>query len=83
MLETRLGRLVRPARRALSVAAITAAAFAGGVVHAEEMTVSVWAGGTGDADMYRIDAIKMAADILSRQEAIKGHELKIAVEGKP
>jgi inositol-phosphate transport system substrate-binding protein len=82
MLETRLGRLVRPARRALSVAVITAAAFAGGAAHAEEMTISVAAGGTGDADMYRIDAIKMAADILSRQEAIKGHELKITVEGK-
>jgi len=34
--------------------------------HAKEYTISVWAGGTGPNDTYRIDAIKIAADLLER-----------------
>ena len=31
---------------------------------AEDVTITVWAGGSNDSDSYRIEAIEMAADIL-------------------
>lgn len=49
---------------------------------AEDVTITVWAGGSNDADAYRIDAISMAADMLMREAAIAGEELNITVEGK-
>lgn len=49
---------------------------------AEDITITVWAGGSNDGDSYRIEAIEMAADILSREAAIAGEELNITVEGK-
>jgi len=49
---------------------------------AEDVTITVWAGGSTDADAYRIDAIELAADMLEREAAIEGRELNITVEGK-
>ena len=49
---------------------------------AEDVTITVWAGGSNDSDSYRIEAIEMAADILSREAAILGEELNITVEGR-
>lgn len=51
-------------------------------VFAKEYTIKVWAGGSGDNDIYRVEAIEMAADILIRQKAIMGQEIIIKVEGK-
>ena len=65
----------------------TAIAFAiavapAGAIMAKELTIAVWAGGTNENDSYRIEAIQMAADILTREYAIAGEELNITVEGK-
>lgn len=49
---------------------------------AEDVTITVWAGGTNDNDVYRIDSIRIAADLLMREAAIAGEELNITVEGK-
>ncbi|WP_237212646.1 ABC transporter substrate-binding protein [Ruegeria lacuscaerulensis] len=49
---------------------------------AEDVTITVWAGGSNDADAYRIDAIELAADMLEREAAIEGRDLNITVEGK-
>jgi inositol-phosphate transport system substrate-binding protein len=49
---------------------------------AEDITITVWAGGSNDSDSYRIEAIEMAADILEREAAILGEELNITVEGR-
>jgi len=49
---------------------------------AEDITITVWAGGSNDGDSYRIEAIEMAADILSREAAILGDDLKITVDGR-
>ncbi|ASJ73392.1 ABC transporter substrate-binding protein [Granulosicoccus antarcticus] len=49
---------------------------------AQDMTITVWAGGSNDNDAYRIDAISMAADLLMREAAIEGRDLNIIVEGK-
>ena len=61
--------------------AVATAALAGNAV-AENLTVTVWAGGSNDSDSYRIEAIEMAADILEREAAILGEELDITVEGR-
>ncbi|WP_420583570.1 ABC transporter substrate-binding protein [Ruegeria sp.] len=49
---------------------------------AEDVTITVWAGGSNDADAYRIHAIEIAADMLEREAEIEGRELNITVEGK-
>lgn len=49
---------------------------------AEDITITVWAGGSNENDSYRLDAIEMAADILSQESAIAGEELNITVEKK-
>jgi len=49
---------------------------------AEDITITVWAGGSNDGDSYRIEAIEMAADILSREAAVLGDELNITVDGR-
>lgn len=51
-------------------------------VIAEDVTISVWAGGSNDNDSYRIEAIEIAADLLEREAAILGEELNITVEGR-
>ena len=49
---------------------------------ARDVSISVWAGGTGPNDVYRLDAIEMAADLLSREAAIEGKPLTIKIEKK-
>lgn len=49
---------------------------------AEDITITVWAGGSNDSDSYRIEAIEMAADILEREQRILGEDLNITVEGR-
>ena len=49
---------------------------------AEDISITVWAGGSNDSDSYRIEAIEMAADILKREAAILGEELNITVDGR-
>ena len=49
---------------------------------AKDLTITVWAGGSSDADAFRIDNIKTAAEILSAEYAIMGEELNITVEGR-
>ena len=41
-----------------------------GTAFAEDITITVWAGGSNDSDSYRIEAIEIAADILEREAAI-------------
>lgn len=66
-------------RRLLAATALTAVAT---TAMAQDVTITVWAGGSNDSDVYRLDAIEMAADILSREYAIEGKELNITVEKK-
>ncbi|MEF2070690.1 ABC transporter substrate-binding protein [Consotaella aegiceratis] len=47
---------------------------------AETYTIKVWAGGTNENSMYRVDAIEMAADMLQRQAAAQGEDLQITAE---
>jgi len=49
-------------------------------VSAQEYTIGVWAGGSNKNDAYRADAIEMAADILMREQAIRGENITIKVE---
>lgn len=49
---------------------------------AENVTITVWAGGSNDGDSYRVEAIEMAADILEREAAILGEDLNITVDGR-
>jgi inositol-phosphate transport system substrate-binding protein len=49
---------------------------------AQNVTIGVWAGGTGPNDNYRLDAIDIAADLLEREYAVSGKELSITVEKK-
>lgn len=62
--------------------ASTALIAAGAAASAEDVTITVWAGGSNDADAYRMDAIELAADMLMRERAIEGEELNIIVEKK-
>jgi len=57
------------------------AALAGPAL-AEDITITVWAGGSNDSDSYRIEAIEIAADLLEREAAIIGEDLNITVEGR-
>ncbi|WP_309083427.1 extracellular solute-binding protein [Chelativorans sp.] len=49
---------------------------------AEDVTIRVWAGGSSPNDVYRVDAIDIAADLLEREAAVRGEELNITVEKK-
>jgi inositol-phosphate transport system substrate-binding protein len=53
-----------------------------GMAAAKDVTIGVWAGGSGPNDNYRVDAIEIAADLLKRERAIAGEELNITVEKK-
>ncbi len=50
---------------------------------AADYTITVWSGGSGPNDHYRIDAISMAAEFLEHEAAIRGEEISITIEGKP
>lgn len=62
-----------------TVAAAVLASIAGGA-SAQDVTITVWAGGSGPNDNYRVDAIEMAADILEREAEIRGEDLQITVQ---
>ncbi|MGS1096644.1 extracellular solute-binding protein (plasmid) [Aquamicrobium terrae] len=53
-----------------------------GLAAAQNVTISIWSGGTGPNDNYRVDAIEMAADILERERSVAGEDLNITVEKK-
>ena len=67
--------------RATAITAILAAATTGAL--GKDVTISVWSGGTSPNDIYRVDAIDIAADLLEREAAIRGEELNITVEKTP
>lgn len=62
-----------------TAAALVLASFAG-AAYAQEVTIRVWAGGSGPNDNYRVDAIEIAADLFEREAAIRGEDLKITVD---
>ncbi len=64
--------------RALAVAAMLA--VSAGAASAKDVTITVWAGGTGPTDAYRLDAIEIAAGLLTREAALQGEALTIKVE---
>lgn len=66
---------------ALAAAAVGAMLVAS-AASAQDYTITVWAGGSNDNDIYRVDAIAMAADILERELAILGEDVSIEVEGR-
>jgi len=68
----------------LRVAALASLTMTGAVAGAQarDVAISVWAGGTGPNDTYRVDAIDIAADLLERQAAIAGDKLNITVTKK-
>ena len=68
-----LSQLMRATATGAMLAALTQAAAA------QEITISVWSGGSGPLDNYRTDAIAIAADLLEREAAIRGEELSITV----
>jgi inositol-phosphate transport system substrate-binding protein len=68
------------ATKLLRATAIVAVAAAATGVAAQDVTINVWAGGSGPNDNYRVDAIEIAADILEREAAIRGETLNITVE---
>ncbi|MGH6807348.1 MAG: extracellular solute-binding protein [Ensifer adhaerens] len=53
------------------------------IASARDVTISVWSGGSGPNDNYRVDAIEIAADLLEREASIRGEELNIIVEKTP
>ncbi len=65
-----------------SIALLMAGFVGAGGALAQDVNITVWAGGSGPQDHYRIDAIKIAADLLEQEAAIRGEELNITVEGK-
>lgn len=70
--------------RLLRATALSGFAFATAVsASAADLTISVWSGGTGPADAYRMDAIEIAANLLEQEAAIRGEELNIIVEKTP
>ena len=66
----------------LIMAALATILFAVPAAQAAEMTIVVWAGGTGVNSNYRVDAIEIAADLYQREQAILGNDINIKVEKK-
>lgn len=75
-----MGNPYKPVR-VLAAAALTVL-LATGTAAAADMTITVWAGGSNASDVYRVDAIEMAADILQREAAINGESINITVDKK-
>ena len=72
-----------PRKSASALAAATlAASLATGTAPAADMTITVWAGGSNASDVYRVDAIEMAADILAREAEIRGESINVTVDKK-
>ena len=78
-----MGNLCNPCKpfHALAAAALIVL-LATGAASSSDMTITVWAGGSNANDVYRVDAIEMAADILKREAAIKGKSINITVDKK-
>ena len=53
-----------------------------GFASAEDVTIEVWAGGSSEADNYRVDAIVIAADLLNREFEIMGEDTRVTVTGQ-
>ena len=53
-----------------------------GFTSAEDVTIEVWAGGSSEADNYRVDAIVIAADLLNREFEIMGEDITVTVTGQ-
>ncbi|KOF13909.1 ABC transporter substrate-binding protein [Ensifer adhaerens] len=70
--------ILRSATLAAALLASTAV-----IASAKDVTISVWSGGSGPNDNYRVDAIEIAADLLEREAAIRGEELNITVQKTP
>ena len=75
-----MGNPYKPVR-VLAAAALTVL-LATGTASAADMTITVWAGGSNADDVYRVDAIEMAADILQREAEINGESINITVDKK-
>ena len=75
-----MGNPYKPVR-VLAAAALTVL-LATGTAFAADMTITVWAGGSSANDIYRVDAIEMAADILQREAEINGESINITVDKK-
>ena len=70
--------------RKLAAAVATSAMLSVGATAAlaQDYTITVWAGGSGPNDNYRVDAIKIAAGLLEREAEILGKSLNITIEGQ-
>lgn len=66
----------------ITLAVALAGTFAVLPAAAQDYTITVWSGGSSEADSYRWEAIEMAADIYEREAAIRGETVAIAVEYK-
>ncbi len=66
-----------------ALATTTMLTVSAGGAFAAEYTISVWSGGSGPNDNYRIDAISLAATLLEAEAEVRGEELSITIEGKP
>ncbi len=75
-----MGNSYKPVR-VLAAVALTVL-LATGTAAAADMTITVWAGGSNASDVYRVDAIEMAADILQREAEINGESINITVDKK-
>jgi inositol-phosphate transport system substrate-binding protein len=73
---------ILPTLKCMTVAAAILASTSA-LAFAKDITISVWSGGTGPNDLYRLNAIEIAAQQLEREAAIKGEDLKIKVEKTP
>lgn len=71
-----------PRKFASVLAAAVTASLATGTAPAADMTITVWAGGSNASDVYRVDAIEMAADILAREAGIRGEPIDVTVDKK-
>ncbi len=64
-----------------ALATTTMLTIGAGAALAQDYTISVWAN-AGASENYRIDAIKIAADLLEQEYAVRGEEMNITIEGK-
>ena len=73
-------------RNPITLAALATTALisiGSGAALAEDYTITVWSGGSGPNDNYRIDAISIAASLLEAEASVRGEDLNITIEGKP
>ena len=68
--------------KSVTLAAVLLASTAA-FASAKDVTISVWSGGSGPNDNYRVDAIEIAAGLLEHEAAVRGEELNITVQKTP